>query len=57
MWEAWQVDVVSLTYFAIVCGLLAGFVPARWRLPLRFGLGVFVGIVAAGLLPMLRGLF
>ncbi|MBY6049812.1 hypothetical protein KUV47_20100 [Vannielia litorea] len=50
-------DVVSLTYYAIVCGLLAGFVPATWRMPLRFGLGVFIGIVAAGVLPMLRGVF
>ncbi|MFY0634504.1 MAG: hypothetical protein JXQ91_11870 [Vannielia sp.] len=50
-------DVVSLAFYAVVCGLLAGFVPAHWRVPIRFGIGVAVGIVAASLLPALRGLF
>ncbi|WP_213545547.1 hypothetical protein [Vannielia litorea] len=49
-------DVVSLAYYALVCGLLAGFVPTHWRMPLRFGIGILVGIFAAGVLPMLRGL-
>ncbi|WP_168223071.1 hypothetical protein [Oceanicola sp. D3] len=49
-------DVVSLAYYAVVCGLLAGFVPASWRIPTRFAIGVFVGIIAAGVLPLLRGL-
>ncbi|SIO14789.1 hypothetical protein [Vannielia litorea] len=50
-------DGVSLAYYAVVCGLLAGFVPVHWRMPARFGLGLLVGLVAAGVLPALRGLF
>ena len=50
-------DAISVVYYAIVCGLLAGFVPAGWRMPVRFGIGVAVGVVAATVLPLLRGAF
>jgi len=41
-------------FYALVCGLLSGFVPQGIGRILRFGLGAVVGIVAAGALPALR---
>ena len=46
-------DPVTLSFYAVVCGLLAGFVPAASR-AFRIALGVGVGLVAASLLPPLR---
>lgn len=48
-------DPITLSYYAVVCGLLASFVPPGLRLPLRFAIGVGVGLLAAGVLPLLRG--
>jgi hypothetical protein len=49
-------DPVTLTFYGLVCGLLAAFVPVASR-PFRFALGLGVGLVAASFLPPLRGLF
>jgi hypothetical protein len=49
-------DPVTLTFYGIVCGLLAAFVPSAGR-PFRFALGVGVGLIAAAFLPPLRALF
>jgi hypothetical protein len=49
-------DPVTLTFYGLVCGLLAAFVPAASR-AFRFALGVGVGLVAASLLPPVRALF
>ncbi|CAG1003068.1 hypothetical protein RHIZO_02986 [Rhizobiaceae bacterium] len=46
-------DPVTLTFYGIVCGLLAGFVPQSSR-AVRIAIGVGVGLVAAALLPPLR---
>jgi hypothetical protein len=46
-------DPVTLSFYAAVCGLLAGFVPNASR-AFRFAIGVGVGLVAASLLPPLR---
>jgi len=46
-------DAFSLGFYAVVCGLLAGFVPAAGR-AFRIALGVGVGLVAASVLPPLR---
>lgn len=47
-------DPVTLIFYAIVCALLARFVPARLSGMRRLALGAAVGIAAAGLLPFLR---
>ena len=49
-------DPVTLTFYAIVCGLLSFFARPLENGAMRFGAGVVVGLVAAGLLPSLRGL-
>jgi hypothetical protein len=46
-------DPVTLSFYAVVCGLLAGFVPQSSR-AFRIALGVGVGLIAASLLPPLR---
>ncbi len=46
-------DPVTLTFYGLVCGFLAAFVPSASRV-FRFALGVGVGLVAAGLLPLIR---
>jgi len=46
-------DPVTLTFYGLVCGLLAAFVPSAGR-GFRFALGVGVGLVAAAFLPPLR---
>jgi hypothetical protein len=48
-------DPLSLGYYALVCGALSLAAP-RWPTPgVRFLIGGAVGIVAAVLLPTLRG--
>ncbi|MGE0501795.1 MAG: hypothetical protein AB7I79_12680 [Rhizobiaceae bacterium] len=48
-----MMDPVTLTFYAAVCGLLAGFVPTASR-AFRIALGIGVGLVAAAVLPPLR---
>ena len=45
-------DPVTLTFYGLVCGLLAAFVPMASR-AFRFALGAGVGLVAASMLPPL----
>ena len=47
-------DPVTLTFYGIVCGLLAYAAPLLGRGPVRFAVGLAVGLVAAGALPHLR---
>jgi hypothetical protein len=46
-------DLVSLTYYAVVCGCLALVAPRLNPLAVRVIVGVAVGILAALLLPVL----
>jgi hypothetical protein len=47
-------DPVTLAYYGLICGVLSYAAP-RWRKPgTRFLIGVLVGLVAPGLLPMIR---
>ena len=50
-------DPVTLIYYAAICGTLGYAAPAIDAPHLRVGLGVLVGLGAAGLLPVLRGAF
>ena len=49
-------DPVSLGFYAIVCGLLSAVAPNFPRLPVRLGIGALVGIVAASVLPWIKGM-
>ena len=48
-------DPVSVAYYALVCGLLAGVLPPGLGRLAKVGVGVGVGLVAATALPALRG--
>ncbi|PTX57637.1 hypothetical protein C8N43_2308 [Litoreibacter ponti] len=50
-------DILSLVFYAIVCGLLSVFAPNFGSTATRMGIGAVVGIAAAALLPMIRGVF
>jgi len=47
-------DPVALVFYAIVCGLLGLAGPLLGKPPMRFGIGVAVGVIAAALLPVIR---
>lgn len=48
-------DILTLAYYAGICGLLSLFAPTVGSRPLRFGIGIAVGAVAALVLPMVAG--
>ena len=48
-------DVTALIFYAIICGVLSMAAPSLGRPLARLGIGAVVGIVAAALLPVLRG--
>ncbi|MDF0601829.1 hypothetical protein P1J78_13870 [Psychromarinibacter sp. C21-152] len=47
-------DPVTLTYYALVCGLLSAFAPTVRRRIARLAVGAVIGLVAAGALPFVR---
>ncbi|MEM9425553.1 MAG: hypothetical protein AAGA06_02525 [Pseudomonadota bacterium] len=48
-------DPISLTFYAVICGLLSMFAPKLGgRMP-RLAIGAVVGVAAATILPILRG--
>lgn len=49
-------DPITLGFYAIVCGCLSVVAPRFPRLPIRLGIGAAVGLVAASVLPVLKGM-
>ena len=47
---------ISLVFYAAVCGVLSTLAPSLGGLIPRFAVGAVVGIAAAALLPVLRGM-
>lgn len=47
-------DPITLSFYAIVCGLLGLAGPTLGRPTVRLAIGAVVGLVAAGALPYLR---
>lgn len=47
-------DPVTLTYYALICGLLSVAAPYLGNRLVRLAVGVLVGLVAAALLPLAR---
>ena len=47
---------ISLAFYAAVCGLLSLFAPALGGMVPRVAAGAVVGVVAAMVLPMIRGM-
>ena len=48
-------DPISLGFYAVICGLLSVFAPNLGTPVRRLGIGAAVGIVAAALLPWVKG--
>lgn len=48
-------DYVALAFYACVCAILSVFAPRLGTVFVRFAVGAGVGIVAAAILPSLRG--
>lgn len=48
-------DIISLVFYAVVCGALSIFAPNLGSTFTRMGIGAVVGIAAAAILPMLKG--
>ena len=49
-------DPVALIFYAAVCGLLSLAAPGVKTAPMRLLIGAVVGVAAASLLPVLRGM-
>lgn len=47
-------DVVTLAYYAAICGALSVAAPYMGNRLVRLALGVLVGLIAAAVLPMAR---
>ena len=47
-------DLISLGFYAAICGVLSAASPAFCGFIIRFGIGIAVGAGAALLLPMLK---
>ena len=50
-------DVTALIFYAAVCGVLSMFAPNMGGRMSRLAIGAVVGVIAAALLPFLRGFF
>ena len=48
-------DPISLGFYAVVCGILSAVAPNFPRLPIRLGIGAVVGVIAATVLPWIKG--
>ncbi len=53
--EVERMDPIALLFYAMVCACLSWAAPRLGAGWVRFGIGAVVGIVAATLLPELRG--
>ena len=49
-------DPITLAFYAVVCGCLSAVAPKLPKLPVRLGIGAMVGLVAASVLPMIKGM-
>jgi hypothetical protein len=47
-------DPVTLTFYAVVCGLLGLAGPTLGRPMIRLGIGAAIGLIAAAALPTIR---
>lgn len=48
-------DFVSIGFYACICGLLGVFAPHLRTPAIRLGVGAVVGVIAALVLPVLKG--
>ena len=49
-------DVTAIAFYAVICGTLGVVAPNLGSVPIRLGIGAAVGIVAATILPVIKGM-
>lgn len=49
-------DIITVSYYAFVCGVLGLAGPRLGKPPVRLIIGAIVGVLAASLLPSVRGM-
>jgi hypothetical protein len=47
-------DLITLSFYAVVCGCLSVAAPKLPGFPVRLGVGAAVGLLAASLLPFIK---
>ncbi|MCY0095304.1 hypothetical protein [Hoeflea ulvae] len=51
-----SIDATAIAWYAVICGILSALAPSFGGRLVRISIGAVVGIVAATVLPLLRGL-
>ncbi|MEM1366007.1 MAG: hypothetical protein AAGH82_09675 [Pseudomonadota bacterium] len=51
-----MLDWTAMIFYAAICGGLAVFAPSSGTWPMRAGIGIIVGLGAAVLLPLFKGM-
>lgn len=51
-----EIEWSAIAWYAAICGCLSAFAPSLGGMALRLGIGAAVGIFAATLLPIIRGM-
>lgn len=49
-------DSTAVVWYAAICGALAAFAPSLGGRTVRIGIGAVVGIIAASILPVIKGM-
>jgi len=49
-------DPIALAFYGVICGCLSAVAPNLGGVPLRLAIGAVVGLIAASVLPVLKGM-
>ena len=55
-WYDRKMDLISIAFYAAICGTLGVAAPNLGKMPNRLAVGAAVGVVAAIVLPLLKGM-
>lgn len=48
-------DPIAIAFYAVICGCLSAVAPNLGGMPIRLAIGAVVGVIAALVLPMVKG--
>jgi len=48
-------DPIAIAFYAVICGCLSAVAPNLGGMPIRLAIGAIVGVIAALVLPMVKG--
>ncbi|MGV6811273.1 MAG: hypothetical protein ACWA47_03430 [Brevirhabdus sp.] len=49
-------DPIAIAFYAVICGCLSAVAPNLGGMPVRLTIGAVVGVIAALVLPMVKGM-